>query len=350
MKVLVTGHLGFIGPVMIRAFKEHGHHITGLDIGFFKECTEPGGEWPAPDAEIVKDIRDVSLDDVDGCDAIVHLAALSNDPLGELDEKLTYQINHLGTIELAKKAKQVGVQRFVLASSCSIYGSAGTKGPLDETARLNPVSAYAVSKVESEHMLSEMADENFSPVFLRNGTAYGVSNRTRLDLVLNNLVAWGYTTQNIKVMSDGTPWRPLVHIEDISGAALAAIEAERMRIHNQAFNVGRADSNYQISEIAEVVARELGDVSVEITRETGGDPRSYRVDFSKIQEQLPEFQPRWTLEKGAEELHKWMVEGGLFGHAFDSRHFIRLGQLKHLKETGVLDDRLRLSPGAAPLA
>ncbi|MBF0373214.1 MAG: NAD(P)-dependent oxidoreductase [Alphaproteobacteria bacterium] len=340
MKVLVTGHLGYIGPVLIRLFKEAGHHVVGLDIGYFRECLVTGETEVPPDREIVRDLRLTEQADFEGMDAVIHLAGLSNDPLGAINPELTYGINHQASMRMARMAKEAGVTRFVFASSCSIYGAAGNSGALDETAPFNPVSAYAVSKVKTEGELSEMADDTFSPVYLRNATAYGVSPRIRFDLVLNNLMAWACTTGIIKVMSDGTPWRPLVHIEDISRAALAGIEAPRDAIHNQAFNVGRNDANYQVHDIARAVATLVPSAKLEITGESGGDPRSYKVDFTKALTKLPGFEPQWTLEKGAEELFQWFQNPGHLDRAFDSRFYIRLKQLQHLMTMGKVNGGL----------
>jgi len=351
MRVLVTGHLGYIGPVMIRLFKEAGHTVTGLDIGYFKECVTEGVSLVAPDKEIIRDMRDVAQADVQGIDAIVHLAALSNDPMGEIDQALTHTINHQCSVNLAKLAKNAGVERFIFASSCSIYGAAGNSDkPLDESAPFNPVSAYAHSKVNTESDLNKLADETFSPVYMRNATAYGASPRIRFDLVLNNLMSWAKTTGSIKVMSDGTPWRPLVHIEDISRAALAAAQAPRNIIHNQAFNIGRNDANYQVRDIAEAVAKTVPGAKLEITGESGGDSRSYKVSFDKALNTLPAFEPQWTLQKGCEEINRWFDEGKLHGRAFDSRFFIRLKQLKHLMEAKHIDEKLRVQADRLPLA
>jgi nucleoside-diphosphate-sugar epimerase len=266
--------------------------------------------------------------------------------MGQLNPDITHEINHRASLHLAELAKAAGVSRFVFASSCSIYGAAaGAQEALDESAEFNPVSAYAVSKVNTERDLSQMADSGFSPVYLRNATAFGVSPRIRFDLVLNNLMGWAQTTGVIKVMSDGTPWRPLVHIEDISRAALAAIEAPQDAIHDQAFNIGRNDANYQVRDIAEAVAKLVPAATLEITGESGGDPRSYRVDFTKALSQLPGFAPQWTLAKGCQEIFDWFAGDGLGDEAYDSRRFIRLKQLQHLLEVGALDARLRAQHG-----
>jgi len=342
MQVLITGHTGFIGPIMVRLFKEAGHTVTGLDIGYFRECLANSPSLIEPDREIVKDVREINISDLDGIDAIVHLAALSNDPLGKFNPTLTHNINYEATVKLAKLAKQAHVERFVMASSCSIYGAAGESGPLDETAPFAPASAYAVSKVQAEAGLSALADDEFSPVFMRNATAFGASPRMRFDLVLNNLVGWAMTENVIRVLSDGTPWRPLVHIEDISRAALCAVEAPRDVIHNQAFNIGRDDCNYQVKNIADVVKTVIPQAEIEITGEMGGDPRSYRVDFTKALAKLPNFEPKWDLKSGCEELVSWIDKNEVgTSEDVESRRFIRLKHLQHLIGLKQLDNELR---------
>jgi nucleoside-diphosphate-sugar epimerase len=343
MHILITGNTGFIGPVTTRLAKERGHTVTGLDVGYFKDCVAEGRPDVPPDRQIWRDIRDVTLEDLEGADAIIHLAGLSNDPMGALNAQITYDINLDSTVRLGELARRAGIGRFVFASSCSIYGASGdSTTPLDETAPFNPVSAYAVSKVKSEEGLAGLADEAFSPVFMRNATAYGVSPRTRFDLVLNNLAGWAYTAGVVKVMSDGTPWRPLTHIEDISLAALCATEAPREIVHNQAFNIGRNDANYQVRDIAEAVQAAFPGSVLEITGETGGDTRSYRVNFDKALHGLPGFEPRWTLEKGVDEIARFLRSNGLGDQTFDSRLFIRLKQLQHGVDTGVLSEDLRV--------
>jgi len=343
MRVLITGNLGYIGPVMVDLFKQAGHHVTGFDSGYFDECLSPDGRRLAPpDRQILCDIRKVEPEHLHGADAVVHLAGLSNDPMGALDPGLTERINTGGTRRLAKLARECGVGRFVFASSCSIYGAAADGGLLDEQAPFNPVSAYAVSKVAGEEVLRELAAPGFSPVFLRNATAFGVSPRMRFDLVLNNLMGWAWTTGEIRVLSDGTPWRPLVHIEDISRAALAAVTAPADAIHAQAFNIGRADANYQVRDIAMAVGRWQPEATVSFTGETVNDPRSYCVDFTKALTKLPGFDPYWTLERGCEELRSWLAAGSLAGRDFQSRLFVRLKQLQHRMEKGELDADLQL--------
>jgi nucleoside-diphosphate-sugar epimerase len=319
-----------------------GHEVVGLDIGYFRDC----GPDVAADRQIERDMRDVTATDLDGVDAVIHLAGLSNDPMGALDAGLTRDINLDATLALGRLAKAAGARRFVFASSCSLYGAAGGEAALDETAPMAPVSAYAVSKAKSEEGLSALADEAFSPVFMRNATAYGVGPRPRFDLVVNNLSGWAHTTGVLKVMSDGTPWRPLVHIEDIALAALCAVEAPREAVHDEAFNVGRADANYQVRDIALAVQRAFPEAALDITGESGGDPRSYRVAFDKALTALPGFTPRWTLEAGVEEVARWLRDGGLKGEAFDGPRFVRLAQLKRLKDEGVIDgDLRRVRPG-----
>jgi nucleoside-diphosphate-sugar epimerase len=339
MRVFITGHMGYIGPAMVRTFKQAGHFVTGLDTGFFRDCLT-SAEDVRPDREILKDVRQIEARDLAGFDCVVHLAALSNDPMGELAPELTLEINHQGSVRTALAAKEAGVGRFIFASSCSLYGAADTAAPLSESAAFNPVSAYAVSKVKTEVSLRELADESFTPVYLRNATAYGVSSRLRFDLVLNNLMAWAKTSGRICVTSDGTPWRPLVHIEDISHAALCAAQAPQDAVHNEAFNIGRDDNNYRIRDIAEAVARQVPGAQLEITGETAGDVRSYKVSFAKATSRLPGFSPKWTLERGCEELDDWFSARRETVAGFQSRRYIRLKQLKHLMAEHALTDRL----------
>jgi nucleoside-diphosphate-sugar epimerase len=318
-----------------------GHRVTGLDTGYFADCVAVEGANVRPDRQIRRDIREVVEADLHGIDAVVHLAGLSNDPMGELNPQLTHRINVGGTLRLARLAKAAGVSRFVFASSCSIYGAAGGEAELDETASVAAVSAYAVSKVDAEVDLGVMADADFAPVFMRNATAYGLGARPRFDLVVNNLAGWARTTGTVRVMSDGTPWRPLAHIEDISLAALCAAEAPADTVRGRAFNIGRADANYQVSQIAAAVCDAFPGARLEITGESGGDPRSYRVDFSRAQRELPGFAPRWTLERGVDEAARWLNDNGLKDAGFDTRLFIRLKQLRHELEAGRLDADLR---------
>ena len=298
IRLLVTGNLGFIGPVLTARAKRDGHHVTGLDVGYFQACGSPLETETPPDVQLIRDMREVTAADLDGAEAIIHLAGLSNDPMGALDPELTRRINLDGTVRLARAARAAGVPRFVFASSCSLYGAAGGGEALDETAPLQPVSAYAVSKAQAEAALREMADDSFSPVFMRNATAYGLGPRPRFDLVVNNLAAWEHTTGRLRVSSDGTPWRPLVAIEDIAQAALCAAGAPREAVHAEAFNIGKSEANYQVSDIAEAVRSAFPGSVLEITGETGGDPRSYRVSFEKAHRRLPGFAPEvWAVRR-----------------------------------------------------
>ena len=345
MKVLVTGHKGYIGSIMVPMLANAGHEIVGLDTELFEQCSFNGGRiLSIPDLK--KDVRDVSVDELQGFDAIIHLANLSNDPLGNLNPELTYEINHRASVRLAEKAKETGVKRFLFSSSCSLYGAASGEDMLTEEAPFNPVTPYGRAKVLVERDLSELASDTFSPVYLRNATAYGMSPRLRFDLVLNNLVAWAVTTGRIYIKSDGTPWRPIVHIEDISRAFLAVLGAPRDAVHNQAFNVGRSDENYQIREIAEVVGDVVPDCEVEYAPEGGPDSRSYRVDFSKVSDTLPAFQPQWTARRGAEEIYQALRDAEISPDDFEGPRYRRIDHIKNLLRSGKLNDNLRWSEEA----
>lgn len=338
MRILLTGHLGYIGAVMAPFLSAAGHDVTGLDTGYFADCVM-GPPVPAL-PELRMDLRDVTPGDLEGFDAVVHLAALSNDPVGDLEPEQTYDINHRASIHLARCALQAGVGRFLYSSSCSIYGKAGTSGPLDETAEFAPVTPYAESKVRVEHELFALADDDFVCVSLRNATAYGWSPLLRTDIVLNDLVAWALLTGEIKVLSDGTPWRPIVHIEDISRAFLAALEAPAAVVQGQAYNVGRDEENYQVADIAAIVAEVVPHATVTITGEAGNDPRSYQVDFAKITRDLPAFQPQWTARRGAAQLVEAYRSMGLTMESFQQR-YKRLPVLRAHRASGLLDDMLR---------
>ncbi len=345
MQILITGHCGYIGRVATRQALQAGYDVVGLDAEYFgrEAFTHPKLR------QIHGDIRDVQADDLHGVDAIIHLAALSNDPMGALNPGLTEAINRDASLRLARLAKSVGVGRFVFASSCSIYGvDAADGGLLDETTSFQPISAYARSKVETEAGLGALADDQFSPVYMRNATAFGVGPSPRFDLVVNNLAGGAWCDGRIVVMSDGTPWRPLVHIEDIAHAALCAAVAPRQAVHNQAFNIGRADANYQVHAIAAQVAQAFPEASLSITGAAGPDPRSYRVSFAKALTELPGFVPRWTLEAGIAEVASFLRSGGLKGLRFDDPQFIRLKTLNAAMTKGDLDADLRWT--RAPLA
>ena len=319
--------------------QEAGHDVTGLDTFFYEGCDLLDEALDVPTLRV--DLRDITTDMLEGFDGIVHLAALSNDPLGELDKELTREINLRGTLGLARKAKEAGVQRFVFASSCSMYGASGTADLVTEDAPLRPLTAYAESKVRAEEALSELADGDFAPTFLRNATAYGASPRVRLDVVLNNLAAWAFTTGKVMIMSDGTPWRPLVHVRDIASAAGAALIAPIALVRNEAFNVGTNDENYRVRDLAEIVRETFAGCEIEYAAGAGPDPRSYRVDFRKLAETLPEARPKWTARDGARELLDAFRSARLTSAGFD--RYTRLTRLKSLIAEGRLDDDLRWS-------
>jgi nucleoside-diphosphate-sugar epimerase len=315
-----------------------GYEVVGFDSDLYQSSTFGDGIVEIP--ELRKDIRDVELKDLEGFEAVLHLAGLSNDPLGNLNPNLTHEINHLASVELAKLAKQAGVPRFIFSSSCSNYGAGGADW-LDEQSAFNPVTPYGVSKVKVEQDVSQLADDNFSPTFLRNATAYGVSPRLRFDLVLNNLVAWAFTTGQIYIKSDGTPWRPIVHIEDISRAFIAVLEAPRELVHNEAFNVGRNEDNYQIRDLAEIVKQTVPNCKIEYAPDAGPDKRCYRVDCSKVAQTLPNFQPQWNARKGAVELYEAYQKVGLTLEEFEGPKYQRIAHIKYLLSSGKLDENLR---------
>jgi nucleoside-diphosphate-sugar epimerase len=338
MRVLVTGHLGYIGTVMAPMLLAEGFDVVGLDSDLYRDCTFGDGLKGVP--EIRKDIRDVEASDLEGFDAVIHLAGLSNDPLGDLNPALTYEINHVASVRLAQLAKDVGVQRFIFSSSCSNYG-AGGENLLNEEAAFNPVTPYGISKVLVERDVAKIADSNFSPTFLRNATAYGVSPRLRFDLVLNNLVAWAFTTGQVYLKSDGTPWRPIVHIEDISRAFVAVLRAPRELVHNQAFNVGRNEDNYRIRELAEIVKETVPGCDVQYAKDAGPDKRCYRVDSRKLMRTLPDFKPGWDARRGAQQLYKTYKSFGLRLEDFEGPKYKRIDHIKNLISEGRLDETLR---------
>jgi nucleoside-diphosphate-sugar epimerase len=338
MRVLVTGHKGYIGTVMVPMLIANNHEVIGWDSDLYRECTF--GEDFLHIQETIKDIRDIELSDLEGFEAVIHLAGLSNDPLGDLNPDLTDEINHKATVRLGTLAKDAGVKRFLFSSSCSNYGSAG-ENMVDENAAFNPVTPYGVSKVNAEKGLSELADDNFCPTYLRSSTAYGFSPRLRFDLVLNNLVAWAYTTGLVYLKSDGTPWRPIVHIEDISRAFIAALHAPMEMVNNKAFNVGISKENYRISELANIVSEVVPDCRVEFAEGAGPDKRCYRVNCELLPNTLPEYKPTWDARSGAEEILKVIKRQGLKLDEFEGPMYKRIDHIKMQIEKGNLRSNLR---------
>lgn len=336
MRVLLTGHQGYLGTIMVPILQSAGHEVTGLDAGFFADCIL--GTAPEDPPGISIDLRDVTTAELRGFDAVIHLAALSNDPLGALAPEITYDINHHGSVRLARMAKAAGVRRFLYASTCSVYGAAGTD-LVAEDAPLRPLTPYAESKVRVEDDVAAIADDSFSPVFLRNATAFGFSPRLRADIVLNNLVGHAVLTGDVRVLSDGTPWRPLVHARDIAAAFLAALEAPIDAVHCGAYNVGSESNNLTVAEIAQSVVDVVPGCRLLITGESGADPRSYRVDFSAFRRAVG-FEAGWTVADGAAELYGEYVAAGLTADDFFNR-FTRLPFLEKLRGTGVLDETMR---------
>lgn len=344
MRVLVTGHNGYIGSVLVPLLLDAGHHVAGLDSYLFEKCSLGDGVPDVPAFRI--DVRDVRVSDLVGFEAIIHLAGISNDPLGDLNPESTYAINYEATIRLARLARQAGVERFLFSSSCSLYGSAGEE-MVSEEASFRPVTPYGRSKVLAEKGLSRLASRNFSPTFLRNGTAYGSSPRLRADLVANNLAGHAYTTGRVLVKSDGMAWRPLVHVEDIARAFLAALEAPRVLVHNEAFNVGASEENYKVHEVAQVVAEALPGSRVVFAPGGEPDPRCYRVDCGKLSRTLPTYKTRWSVKSGVEELLEDFRCHGMTLEDF-TRKFHRIEYVKELIGARRLDNFLRWRPITAP--
>ena len=338
MRVLVTGHNGYIGTILTPMLQERDHQVWGLDSDYFAHCLFTGELPDVPG--IQKDIRDLAADDVAGFDAVIHLAGLSNDPLGDYRPHLTEEINEKAAVKLAGLAKGAGVRRFLFASSCSNYGAGGADF-LDENAAFNPVTPYGVSKAKVEAALHQLADADFSPTYLRASTAYGVSPLLRFDLVVNNLTAWAFTTGLVYLKSDGTPWRPVVHVGDIACAYVAALEAPRDLVHDQAYNVGTTTENYQIRELAEIVRDTVPGCRIQYAPDAGPDKRCYRVDCNRIARELHGFKPQWTARRGVEQLYDAYRQVGLTLEEFEGERYMRIAHVKKLVEEGLLDEDLR---------
>jgi len=346
MRVLITGHNGYIGSVLAPYVRAAGHDVVGLDTFLFE------GSTFGPDAGRIDamrmDLRDVQVDDLRGFDAVMHLAALSNDPVGDLNPECTSEINHLGSVRFARIAKEAGVGRLIFASSCSLYGIAGDE-MLTEEAAFNPITAYGLSKVLFEQDVAKLADDDFSPTFLRNATAYGVSPRLRADVVVNNLVAVAFATGEVLIQSDGTPWRPLVHIEDIARAFIAVLHAPRELVHNQAFNVGRSEENYRVRDLAKLVEEVVPGSVVRYAEGGGPDPRCYRVDCGKLMRTLPEYQPQWNVRRGMEQLHEAFKANGLTREELFGDRYFRIKRIRALQSEGLLDGDLRWTSTETPI-
>jgi len=348
MRVLLTGNEGYIGTILIPWLWARNHEVIGLDSGLFRECTLRSAMRPVP--TIRKDVRDVELGDLDGIDAVIHLAGLSNDPLGNLNPRLTFEINHEAAVRLAEVAKRAGVRRFLYASSCSVYGAAGDEF-LDEDSPFNPVTPYAESKARSERDLQRLADRSFCPVYLRAATAYGVSPLLRFDLSVNNLVAWAATTGRVFLKSLGTSWRPLVHIEDIALAYITLLHAPEEKVHNRAFNIGHTEENYRISDVAEIVRRAVPNTYIEFAPDASPDLRNYRVRCDRIAQELPEYRTHWTVVHGVEEVYQAIADTGLSSDDFEGPRYNRIAYLEQLLAQGRVAENLRwVSPSASAAA
>ncbi len=343
MKVLVTGNNGYIGTVMVPMLQEAGFEVSGLDSDLFSSCVFGNPSVTGAISQIPylrKDIRDVEQSDLEGYDAVVHLCALSNDPLGNLNEKMTYEINHEGSVRLAKLAKAAHVERFVLSSSCSVYGATSVD-IVNEESEPKPVTAYAESKVLAERDISKLADSDFTPVCMRSSTAYGLSPMLRFDLVVNNFIAWSFTKGIVLLKSDGTAWRPFVHIQDISRAFIAVLRAPKDVVHNQIFNVGKNDQNFRIREVAEIAKQTVPNSEIKYVEGAEADQRSYRVEFDKIAAALPEFKPQWTVPLGAKQLYEAYKKVGLLVEEFEGPRYRRITHLENSLKSGAVDSTLR---------
>lgn len=348
MRVIVTGHHGYIGSVLVPVLQKEGHHVAGIDSGLFSQSAL--GENPPAIPEIGKDIRDVNAEDLAGFDAVIHLAGISNDPLGDLKPECTYEVNHLASTRLARLAREAGVSRFLFASSCSSYGASSADDILDETAAFQPVTPYAESKILVEQDLHHLADENFSPTYLRCATAYGYSPRFRADLVVNNLSGYAFLEGKVFLKSDGTSWRPLVHILDIAEAYRVLLTAPKKLVHDEAFNVGRTSENFQVRDVANIVHEQYPDSRVEFAENAGADKRCYRVSFEKLENTFPIFRPQWTVGKGVSEIKSAYAAFGLTPDTFDGPEFQRIKRIRQLQASGDLDASMRWTNDAVGCA
>ena len=340
MRILVTGHRGYVGSVMVPMLLAEGIEVVGLDIDLYRNSTFGDESQIVSVPEIKKDIRDIEARDLEGIDAVFHLAALSNDPLGDLNAGLTEEINWQASVRLAEEAKKAGVSRYVFASSCSNYGASGTDSFLTEAASVNPITAYGRSKVSTEEGVSPLANEHFSPTFLRFATAYGYSPRLRFDIVVNNLVAWAFTTGKILMKSDGTAWRPLIHVSDMTRAFLSVVRAPRELVYNQVFNAGSTNENSTVRQGAALVKKTVPNSEASFGEGAGTDPRNYRVDFHKIATTL-DFKPQWTVERGCVELYEAYKRIGVTVEDFEGIRYKRIAQIKQQQDAGLLDEVLR---------
>lgn len=338
-KIIVTGHNGYIGAVLTRLLVKKGYDVVGIDTSYYDSACELFIPEFKEVKQIKKDVRRIEKKDIDNAWAVCHLAALSNDPVGELNKDLTYDINYRASLRLAELSKKVGVKKFIFSSSCSMYGKSDDDA-LSEEAAFSPLTAYAESKVLSEKNIMPLSSKEFSVTFLRNSTAYGISPKLRVDLVVNNLVGWALTTGCIKIMSDGTPWRPLMHVEDIARAFEAVLAAPKDQVSGESFNVGADSENYQVKDIALLIKEVMPECKIAFSGEHGADSRSYRVDFGKINRKMPHFKPEWNLKKGIEQICEYYKKYGMDSDKFNGRYFIRLKQIRYLLDNSRLDARL----------